>query len=197
MEFAKKLKELRKEKGLTQEELANQLFISRTLISKYESGAIYPTKENAEKIAQFFNVSLSDLIDSNETISIALNDQETNSNKIHKVLSFLIIYLSTLINILFFLPIVVYSYYDYSHGLPPIIYQKFTLPIVVTINNGNPIVIITFFSFLCNVVLSLISLKFKKVLIIKIINYILFVVNIFLAFFSIIAAYALVNSKVY
>ena len=74
---------------------------------------------------------------------------------------------------------------------------KFTLPIVVTINNGNPIVIITFLSFLCNVVLSLISLKFKKVLIIKIINYILFVVNIFLAFFSIIAAYALVNSKVY
>ena len=197
MEFAKKLKELRKEKGLTQEELANQLFVSRTLISKYESGAIYPTKENAEKIAQFFNVSLSDLIDSNETISIALNDQETNSNKIHKVLSFLIIYLSTLINILFFLPIVAYSYYDYSHGLPPIIYQKFTLPIIVTINNGNPIVIITFLSFLCNVVLSIISLKFKKVLIMKIINYILFVVNIFLAFFSIIAAYALVNSKVY
>ncbi len=197
MEFAKKLKELRKEKGLTQEELANQLFVSRTLISKYESGAIYPTKENAEKIVQFFNVNLSDLIDSNETISIALNDQETNSNKIHKVLSFLIIYLSTLINILFFLPIVAYSYYDYSHDLPPIIYQKFTLPIVVTINNGNPIVIITFFSFLCNVVLSLISLKSKKVLIIKIINYILFVVNIFLAFFSIIAAYALVNSKVY
>ena len=197
MVFAKKLKELRKEKELTQEELASQLFVSRTLISKYESEAIYPTKENAEKIAQFFNVNLSDLIDSNETISIALNDQETNSNKIHKVLSFLVIYLSTLINILFFLPIVAFSYYDYSHGLPPIIYQKFTLPIVVTINNGNPIVIITFLSFLCNVVLSLISLKFKKVLIIKIINYILFVVNIFLAFFSIIAAYALVNSKVY
>ena len=197
MEFAKKLKELRKEKGLTQKELANQLFVSRTLISKYESGAIYPTKENAEKIAQFFNANLSDLIDSNETISIAFNDQETNSNKIHKALSFLIIYLSTLINVLFFLPIVAYSYYDYSHGLPPIIYQKFTLPIVVTINNGNPIVIITFLSFLCNVVLSLISLKFKRVLIIKIVNYILFAINIFLAFFSIIAAYALVNSKVY
>lgn len=53
MEFAKKLKELRKERGLTQEELAQKLFVSRTLISKYESGAIYPTRENAEKIAQF------------------------------------------------------------------------------------------------------------------------------------------------
>ena len=74
MELAKKLKELRKEKGLTQEELASQLFVSRTLISKYESGAIYPTKQNAEKIAQVFDVNLSDLIDSNETISIALND---------------------------------------------------------------------------------------------------------------------------
>lgn len=40
MEFSKKLKELRKEKGLTQEELASQLFVSRALISKYESGAI-------------------------------------------------------------------------------------------------------------------------------------------------------------
>ena len=169
----------------------------KSLLTNFLFQEIYPTKENAEKIAQFFNVNLSDLIDSNETISIALNDQETNSNKIHKVLSFLIIFLSTLINILFFLPIVAYSYYDYSHGLPPIIYQKFTLPIVVTINNGNPIVIITFLSFICNVVLSLISLKFKKVLIMKIINYILFVVNIFLAFFAIIAAYALVNSKVY
>lgn len=53
MEFAKKLKELRKEKGLAQEELASQLFVSRTLINKYESGAIYPTKENAEKLLNF------------------------------------------------------------------------------------------------------------------------------------------------
>ena len=38
MEFNEKLQELRKQKGLTQEELAAVLFMSRTTISKWESG---------------------------------------------------------------------------------------------------------------------------------------------------------------
>lgn len=44
MDFPEKLKELRKAKGITQEELAKAIFVSRTLITKYESGAVYPTK---------------------------------------------------------------------------------------------------------------------------------------------------------
>lgn len=38
MEFSEKLQTLRKQKGLTQEELAQALFVSRTAISKWESG---------------------------------------------------------------------------------------------------------------------------------------------------------------
>ena len=42
MEFHEKLQELRKKKGLTQEELAKELYVSRTAISKWESGKGYP-----------------------------------------------------------------------------------------------------------------------------------------------------------
>ena len=38
MKFCEKLQELRKKRGLTQEELAEQLYVSRTAISKWESG---------------------------------------------------------------------------------------------------------------------------------------------------------------
>ena len=47
VEFNEKLHELRKSRGLTQEELAEALFVSRTAISKWESGRGYPKKSPA------------------------------------------------------------------------------------------------------------------------------------------------------
>ena len=62
MEFNEKLKELRKSKGLTQEELAEKLFVSRTAISKWESGRGYPSLDSLKEIARFFSVTIDDLI---------------------------------------------------------------------------------------------------------------------------------------
>ena len=53
MEFNEKLQELRKNKGLTQEELAEALYVSRTAISKWESGRGYPSIDSLKEIAKY------------------------------------------------------------------------------------------------------------------------------------------------
>ena len=54
MEFHEKLQELRKQKNLTQEELSEILFVSRTAISKWESGRGYPSIDSLKAIAEIF-----------------------------------------------------------------------------------------------------------------------------------------------
>lgn len=58
MEFNEKLQQLRKKKGLTQEQLAEELFVSRTAISKWESGKGYPNIESLKKISKTFRFPL-------------------------------------------------------------------------------------------------------------------------------------------
>ena len=60
MEFNEKLQGLRKNKGLTQEELAEALYVSRTAISKWESGRGYPSIDSLKDISKFFSVSIDD-----------------------------------------------------------------------------------------------------------------------------------------
>ena len=57
MEFNEKLQELRKQKGLTQEELAELLYVSRTAISKWESGRGYPNIDSLKAIARFLKMT--------------------------------------------------------------------------------------------------------------------------------------------
>ena len=81
MEFNEKLQELRKSKGLTQEELAEKLFVSRTAISKWESGRGYPSLDSLKEIARFFSVTIDDLICSDEMISVAENEKREFADK--------------------------------------------------------------------------------------------------------------------
>lgn len=74
MEFNEKLQELRKQKSLTQEELAEALYVSRTAISKWESGRGYPNIESLKAISKFFSVSLDELLSSDEVLTIAEED---------------------------------------------------------------------------------------------------------------------------
>ena len=76
MEFNEKLQELRKSRSLTQEELAEALFVSRTAISKWESGRGYPSLDSLKEISKFFSVSIDDLICSEEIISAAEDEKK-------------------------------------------------------------------------------------------------------------------------
>ena len=74
MEFNEKLQELRQQKSLTQEELAEQLFVSRTAISKWESGRGYPNIDSLKAISKFFGVTVDELLSGDELLTIAERD---------------------------------------------------------------------------------------------------------------------------
>ena len=82
MEFHEKLQELRKSRGLTQEELAEALFVSRTAISKWESGRGYPSIDSLKEISSYFSVSIDDLLSGEQLISIAEKENKSNFNRV-------------------------------------------------------------------------------------------------------------------
>ena len=102
MEFNEKLQKLRKEQNLTQEELAEKLFVSRTAISKWESGRGYPSIDSLKVIAKYFHITIDELIGSEEIISLAEQDKKENNKKYSALICGI---LDCLITLLIFLPI--------------------------------------------------------------------------------------------
>ena len=78
MEFHEKIQELRKNRGLTQEELASALYVSRTAVSKWESGRGYPNIDSLKDISYFFDVSIDDLLSSEKLLTIAQKENKLN-----------------------------------------------------------------------------------------------------------------------
>ena len=76
MELCEKLQELRKRRALTQEELAAALYVSRTAISKWESGRGYPNIDSLKAISRFFGVTIDDLLSGEELLSLAEEAQQ-------------------------------------------------------------------------------------------------------------------------
>lgn len=68
MEFHNKLYQLRKQKGLSQEELANRLNVSRQTVSKWEVGDSTPDMEKLVAISDLFEISLEKLVKGEETV---------------------------------------------------------------------------------------------------------------------------------
>ena len=66
VEFGEKLKQIREEKGLTQQSLAEKLYVTRQAVSRWECGARYPDLLTAKKIATILNTSLDELLSGEE-----------------------------------------------------------------------------------------------------------------------------------
>ena len=82
MEFHEKLQELRKSRGLTQEELAEALYVSRTAVSKWESGRGYPSIDSLKEISAYFSVSIDDLLSGEKLILLAKKENTSNIQSI-------------------------------------------------------------------------------------------------------------------
>lgn len=72
--ISEQLRKYRTARGMTQEELAEKLFVSRQAISKWEKGEANPDLDNVVKLARIFEVSLDELVLAKEQTEIAKTD---------------------------------------------------------------------------------------------------------------------------
>ena len=66
VEFGEKIKQLREEKGMTQQTMAEKLYVTRQAVSRWECGARYPDLFTAKKIAQILEVTIDELVSGEE-----------------------------------------------------------------------------------------------------------------------------------
>lgn len=79
MDFGEKLKALRTERGLTQEQLAARLYVSRTAVSKWETGSGSPNLDSLQAVARLFDVSVDDLLSTDDLIVLARDERRSTA----------------------------------------------------------------------------------------------------------------------
>ena len=120
MEFSKRLKLARKNKNLTQEELAKQIHVSRSLVARWEYGDVYPSVSYLDLLSKVLEVSIDELIDNEEKLNV-IKKQDIKIRKIDRKIK-TILYIgvtifSLLTSILYFCKIYRFVGYDYSSGI--------------------------------------------------------------------------------
>ena len=196
--FEDRLKDLRKKKGVTQAEVAESIYVSRSLIAKFETGNAYPNREILEKLALYFNVPVSELIDKNETTLVAVETKDI-SEKIQFVALISILVLASIYSIIVFIPVLRGSKYVYP--IPPgQDYPNreyfFASVFSATYEYGNPIGLISFLLSLCLICLSSSCLIFKEkryIAILRLSTYISFFVNVFICVISVICCLSYIS----
>lgn len=174
MELNEKIKQYRKEAGLSQEDLANKIYVSRTLITKYESGGAFPTQENLEKIAAALDIKVEDLLSDKEKNAIVEKSYKTNQ-RFWMVLNICFASISVILLLLSIIPFYQYSSYDYStvsypDNPTPVHVTGYASIIGATLRVGNPISVINIVLLLLSIILSLLSFLNSNKRLLKIIR---------------------------
>lgn len=94
MKFGENLQKLRKEKGISQEQLAEQLGVTRQSVSKWESGASYPEMDKIVMLCQYFHCDINVLI--NKDVSEERQKREA-SNAFKKFFEGVFLYLRKIV----------------------------------------------------------------------------------------------------
>lgn len=115
MEFAEKLKTLRKDADLTQQKVADKLYISRSLYAKYESGIAVPNKDTLQKIALLFNVGVNELVSYEETTLMVVEEHNTRE-KLKEITLVISVVICAVFIIFYFIP--VFQVYSYQYPAP-------------------------------------------------------------------------------
>ena len=114
MEFGEKIQKLRSENKWTQEQLAEKLYVSRTAVSKWESGKGYPNIDSLKDIAKLFNITIDELLSNEEIIDIAKEENTTNIKGTNNLMYGLL----DIISILFiFLPLYAYRTENFVYSV--------------------------------------------------------------------------------
>lgn len=86
VEFGEQLRKAREAKGLTQQTLAEQLFVTRQAVSKWECGERYPDLPTTKKISEALDVSLDDLLSGKDMNKVIERNSIVDNNLAEKVI---------------------------------------------------------------------------------------------------------------
>ncbi len=196
--FEDRLKDLRKKKGVTQTQVAESIYVSRSLIAKFETGAAYPNRETLEKLALYFDVPVSELIDQDETTLVVVETKDI-SEKIHFIALISILAIAVIYSIIVFIPMLKGSRYIYP--IPPgQDYPNreyfFASVFFGTYEHGNPIGLISFLLSFVLICLSSSCFIFKEKrysAVLRLTTYVLFFVDAFVCVASVICCLSYIS----
>ena len=196
--FEDRLKDLRKKKGVTQTQVADSIYVSRSLIAKFETGVAYPSRETLEKLALYFDVPVSELIDQDETTLVAVETKDI-SEKIHFIALISILAIAAIYSIIVFIPMLKGSRYIYP--IPPgqdYPNREYFFASIFsgTYEHGNPIGLISFLLSFVLICLSSLCFIFKGErysVVLRLATYVLFFVDAFVCVASVICCLSYIS----